>query len=180
MWAFRALCVLVVLTLASHGVAVAAGAVTQPDVNSFCEIKVTAKAFADHRDKLAFQLWAPGTSGGTLSGTLVVYADGQRFDVPFVRAEVAPERVAGQREADPAPFVVQFPGVVDLESAYVGSLPDQNIPQCLIYSPFIGPKASGPKLLTISDSRASGLPRYRCRNHADQSAAAATGAADEL
>jgi hypothetical protein len=82
---------------------------------------------------------------------------------PTIRRAVRPRgsragALPGQREANPAPFVVQFPSVVDLESTYVGSLPDQNIPQCLIYSPFIGPKAGGPKLLTISDQPASGLP----------------------
>jgi hypothetical protein len=155
-WQFRALCALVVLTRACYGVPVAAGAAAQTDADSFCAIMVTAKAFADHRDKLAFQLWAPGVSSGTVSGTLVVYEDGQRFDVPFAHAEVAPEGVPGQRE--PAPFVVQFPDVVDLESAYVGSLVSQDMSHCVIYSPFIGPKVNGPKLLTIPDQPASGLP----------------------
>jgi hypothetical protein len=155
-WQFRALCVLVVLTLACYSVSVAAGAAAQTDADSFCAIMVTAEAFADHPGKLAFQLWAPGVSSSTVSGTLVVYANGQRFDVPFAHAEVAPEGVPGQRA--PAPFVVQFPDVADLESAYVGSLLSQDMPHCLIYSPFVGPKAGGLKLLTIPDQPASGLP----------------------
>ena len=140
---------LVVFALIARAFTVPADAVSQTTNPAFCGVMVTARPVIDHPDRIAFQLWAPGTTAGTLSGTLVVYADGQRYDVPFPHGEIVPAHIAGQRP--PAPLVVQFSGPVDVESAYVGSLPDQNVAQCTIFSPFLGPKAGGPKLVPIAD-----------------------------
>ena len=73
------------------------------------------------------------------------------FDVPFAHGEVQP----ALGSVVPAPVVVQFPRAVTLESAYLLSIASQNIPRCMIYSPFIGPPLGGPKLPIIAES---GIP----------------------
>jgi TonB family protein len=100
------------------GVSSAASFVAQAaaaDVSAGCAVYVAhAERLDDAGSRYAFALQT-FADGRTVTGTLALFTQGARYDVPFASA-LAPGISAG---GTPSPVVVQFPGPVRLDGAYV-------------------------------------------------------------
>jgi hypothetical protein len=108
------------------------------DAALFCPIRVDVNRVIGHPDETLFTLWTYA-SAGTATGTLVAYAGGLRYRIPFVAVVAADLR---DPKTPPTPIVVRLPAAEDVASAYVAML---NGSDCEIHDPFISGALLGGK-----------------------------------
>ncbi len=94
-----------------------------------CPISVLVSPLKGQPGVAVFSLWADGTAG-VATGSIVAYAGGLRYTIPFAKAIAADIR---RSAVLPTPIPVRFPTATSVESAYVSAL---GTDECPIREPY--------------------------------------------